>query len=156
VRTVRAGEGPPLRELRLRALGDAPRAFASTVADEAAFAESHWAELAGAGVVQIAVADAAWIGMACARWFDQERAIVQLWGMWVDPEWRGRRVGERLVGAVRGWAVAHGGRVVRLGVIDDGPHAAPFYERLGFACTGETRSLVRDPSLGCFFLARPA
>jgi ribosomal protein S18 acetylase RimI-like enzyme len=43
---------------------------------------------------------------------------------------------------------------MRLGVIDRSP-AIGFYERLGFVLTGETKPLVRDPSVLAAFMARP-
>jgi GNAT superfamily N-acetyltransferase len=162
VRAVRQGEEARLRELRIRALADAPNAFAATEEEESAHPDTHWTELArfseqaDSVIVCVAIDDERWIGMAAGRWFDRERGIVQLWGMWVDPGWRRRGVGERLVGAIRGWAVGRGARFVRLGVVQDAAHAGSFYERLGFVRTGETRPLTRDPTIGCFFLARPA
>ena len=159
IRAVRAGEGPRLRELRLRALADAPSAFASTVEEESRYPESRWSELADSGdaiVVFVAVDDERWIGMAAGRWFDRSRGVAQLWGMWIDPGWRGQGLGRRLVAGIRGWANGHGGRFVRLGVIGEEAACASFYERIGFVRTGETRPLSRDPTLTAVFLARPA
>jgi GNAT superfamily N-acetyltransferase len=158
VRGVRAGEGPQLRELRMRAMADAPDAFGSTLEREAEQPDEHWSALADGGDengVYVAIDDEAWIGMAAGYWFERERGIVQLWGMWIDPSRRGERIGERLANAVRGWASDHGGRFLRLGVID-GSRAIAFYERLGFVDTGERRSLTRDPSLTAVYMARPA
>jgi GNAT superfamily N-acetyltransferase len=157
VRAVRAGEGPRLRELRLRAMADAPEVFGSTPEHEAQLAEEHWSALAGGGEevgVYVAIDGEGWVGMAAGRWFERERGIVQLWGMWVEPDRRGERIGERLVGSVRGWATAHRARFMRLGVMDASP-AIGFYERLGFVLTGETKPLVRDPSVLAVYMARP-
>jgi hypothetical protein len=46
VERVRAAEWRELRELRLRALADAPEAFASTLAREAAFPDDVWRQRA--------------------------------------------------------------------------------------------------------------
>ncbi len=158
VRAVRAGEGPRLRELRLRAMADAPGAFGSTLQHEAEQPDEHWSELAEGGNengVYVAIDEEAWIGMAAGLWFERERGIVQLWGMWVEPGRRGERIGERLVGSVRGWATTHGAHFIRLGVTGASP-AIPFYERLGFVLTGETKPLMRDPSVLAVYMARPA
>jgi GNAT superfamily N-acetyltransferase len=161
VRRVTGGEGEPLRELRLRAVGDAPTAFASTIEHEAAHPDAHWlllagqSELADAMVVFVAVDDERWLAMAAGRWFDRERGIAALWGMWVDPLARRLGIGERLVGEVRRWAAGHGAGFLRLGVIEGAADAASFYERLGFVRTGETRALARDDSLTALFLVRP-
>jgi GNAT superfamily N-acetyltransferase len=157
VRAIRTGEGPRLRELRLRAMADAPGAFGSTPEHEEQLSDDHWSALADGGDengVYVAIDDEAWIGMAAGRWFERERGIVQLWGMWVEPDRRGERIGERLVGSVRGWATTHGARFMRLGVMDASP-AIPFYERLGFVLTGEIKPLTRDPSVLAVYMARP-
>jgi hypothetical protein len=49
IRRIRADEGLRLREVRLRALADAPTAFGSSLAREQAFAESTWHERAADG-----------------------------------------------------------------------------------------------------------
>ena len=155
---VRAGEAAQLRELRMRALADAPEAFGSSVEHEEQFSDEQWAQLADGGDeigVYVAIDSEDWIGMAAGRWFARDRGVVQLWGMWIDPSRRGERIGERLANAVRGWASDHGGRFLRLGVID-GSRAIAFYERLGFVDTGERRPLTRDPSLTAVYMARPA
>jgi GNAT superfamily N-acetyltransferase len=146
VRAVRAGEGPRLRELRMRAMADVPNVFGST--------PEHEEQLPEQAVVYVAIDEQEWIGMAAGRWFERERGIVQLWGTWVEPGRRGERIGERLVGSVRRWATTHGARFVRLGVIEHSP-AIPFYERLGFILTGETKPLVRDSSVLAVYMARP-
>jgi GNAT superfamily N-acetyltransferase len=158
IRAVRAGEGPRLRELRMRAMAEAPGAFGSTAEHEVEQSDEHWSDLADGGEkagVYVAIDADSWIGMAAGRWFDHERGVVQLWGMWVEPGRRGERIGERLVGSVRGWATTHGARFMRLGVIDGSP-AIPFYERLGFVLTGETKPLMRDPTVLAVYMARPA
>jgi ribosomal protein S18 acetylase RimI-like enzyme len=161
IRAVRATDSARLRELRLRALTNAPQAFSSTAEQEAELPESHWSELAQqseageSAIVLVAIDGDRWVGMAAGRWFDRERGIAHLWGMWVDPEQRRLGIGERLVADVREWAASHGARFLRLGVISHSAAATPFYEGLGFVRTGEHRALARDETTGAFFLARP-
>jgi GNAT superfamily N-acetyltransferase len=161
IRRAGGGDAASLRRLRLRALTDAPDAFATTFEDEAARPESHWRELAAGSelgddaAVWVAVRRELWLGMVAARWFDRERGVVQLWGMWVDASLRGRGVGERLVAEVQGWAALRNARVVRLGVLQGAPGAAGFYARLGFTPTGETRPLMRDDRITARFFSRP-
>jgi ribosomal protein S18 acetylase RimI-like enzyme len=161
VRAVRAGEGELLRELRLRALADAPAAFASTVEQEQALPESHWSELADrsdlsdAAAIFVAIDDGRWVGMGAGRWDDRDRGIAHLWSMWVDPGSRGARIGERLVDQVARWAAEQGGSFLRLGVITRPGDATGFYERIGFVRTGEEGPLRRDPARSVHFLARP-
>jgi GNAT superfamily N-acetyltransferase len=161
IRRVRGGEWARLRALRLRALAEAPAAFASSVELEAAFPEVRWremaidAERAETAAMFIAAHGERWLGMSGARWFDRPGGVVSLWAMWVDPAARGRGVGQRLVGAVHDWAAGRGAQWIRLGVVKGAGDAQPFYERLGFALTGETRALPRDDALTALFLWRP-
>jgi ribosomal protein S18 acetylase RimI-like enzyme len=158
VRGVRAGEGSRLRELRMRALADAPEAFGATPDEEVSQPDEHWERLADGGDefgVYVALDGDDWIGMAAGRWFARDRGVVQLWGMWVVPSRRGEGLGVRLVDAVRGWSRQNSGRFLRLGVID-GSAAIALYERLGFVDTGERKPLRRDASLTAVYMARPA
>jgi GNAT superfamily N-acetyltransferase len=158
---VRRGDEQRLRDLRLRALAQAPAAFGATADEEAALAPSHWAQLAQRSeesdhlVICVAIDGEEWLGMAAGRWFDQDRRIAALWGMWVDPGARRLGVGERLVDGVCAWAAGHGAGFVRLGVITRPDDATPFYEQIGFVRTGEAGPMRRDPSRSVHFLARP-
>ena len=161
LRAVRPGDEARLRALRLRALADSPSAFAAVAEQEAELPESHWAELARQSeaadhlAIYVAVTGQDWLGMGAGRWHDREHGIAQLWGMWVDPAARGLGLGERLVTGVRGWAAAQGARFLRLGVATRPGDATPFYERLGFVRTGETRMMRTDPTRAAHFLVRP-
>jgi GNAT superfamily N-acetyltransferase len=95
-----------------------------------------------------------WRAMAGARWFDRPARVAQLWGVWVEPSMRGNGLGRRLVDEIAGWATERGALRLRLGVIDRAAAVAVFYERLGFAPTGETRALPPDGAATAFFLAR--
>ncbi|MDM4720374.1 GNAT family N-acetyltransferase [Micromonospora sp. WMMA1363] len=53
-------------------------------------------------------------------------------GIAVDPDWRGRGLGSRLLHEVAAVAVAHSCREVRLDVVDTNPGARRLYERHGF------------------------
>lgn len=152
IRRVRADEGPLLRSIRLRALAESPHAFASTLDEERALAQTEWAARAaaaaeGADMVVIVAIDGGGIpvGMAGGR-VREEPGVISLWGMWVDPAVRGERVGARLVGGVDEWGRERGAHTFRLGVMDDAPEAVAFYERVGFTRQDEVRGLTRDPS----------
>jgi ribosomal protein S18 acetylase RimI-like enzyme len=61
-----------------------------------------------------------------------------LYGMWVDPRFRGTGVGRALVDAVIAQARAGGKRRVVLHVVADNDSAARLYQRAGFVATGHT------------------
>jgi ribosomal protein S18 acetylase RimI-like enzyme len=146
-----ASEAEALRKLRLRALAQAPEAFASDVAGEVGHEPAHWERLvAGVDEQTVLVAqhrDGRLVGMVGGRWFDHERGVAQLWGLWVDPGLRSEGTGAALVAGVIEWAAGLGARHLRLGVIDPGGHAVTaFYRRLGFEVVGERVPLRSDPS----------
>ncbi len=157
IRTVHHDESAALRELRLRALADAPGAFASTLADEAQLDDDHWRRLAAGdqGTIVIAADGERWVGMAAGRWFAGERGIAQLWGLWVDPTALGTRTGAALVAAVRAWAAAHGAAFLRLGIIEPGDDLRRFYERLGFVALDDPAPMRSDPDRLASFMVRP-
>jgi len=141
VRRVSAQEWVELRELRLRALADAPDAFLTTLAEVQGRSDDDWCEWAehSAKSMDSAVfVDDGFSGLAGA--FVQEPGVVMLFGMWVAPERRGSGLASALVDAVVAWARGLGaGRVVLWVVVGNG-RAQRLYEKSGFAPTG-----VRKP-----------
>ncbi len=144
VRRVVEGEGGQLREIRLRALRDAPEAFGSDAAREAAYGPEVWAErAAGAETVTfVAVDGPRWVGMAAGR---PDGAAVRVLGMWVDPSARGTGAGRALLDAVAAWAASLGAERLELSVTDRAPAAAALYRAAGFVATGTERALPGDP-----------
>jgi GNAT superfamily N-acetyltransferase len=53
--------------------------------------------------------------------------------MVLDPDARGRRLGEAVYRAFEGWVASQGGRRILLAVVDDNPRGRKFWERMGFA-----------------------
>lgn len=147
VRRVRADEWQALRDLRLRALAGAPRAFSTTLADASARSEEQWRELATRGargeLWQTFVADEgrALVGMASGA-IDDGAAYAELIQMWVEPSARRRGVGRRLVEAVLAWARERVDEV-RLHVVVGEDGAIALYRSLGFRETGR-RERVRE------------
>ena len=161
IRRIRAGEASALRELRLRALADAPAAFASTLAAESALDDDRWRGLVDdavdgdQGTIAVAVDGGGWVGMAAGRWFERERGIAQLWGLWVDPAARGTGTAPALVGAVRDWAAAGGATFIRLGVIEPADALRRFYAGLGFVALDDPVPMRIDPTRRAVFMVRP-
>jgi GNAT superfamily N-acetyltransferase len=161
VRTIRHDESAALRALRLRALAAAPAAFASTLAAESALGDDHWRGLveeavAGdQGTIAIAVDGERWVGMAAGFWYDRDRGIAQLWGLFVEPAARGTSTGAALVGAVRDWAASAGATFVRLGIIEPADELRRFYARLGFVALDDPAPMRVDPTRLAAFMVRP-
>ncbi len=158
---MRADEGALLRDLRLRALAEAPRAFFTTLDADAAEPPERWERLAAASeegatdVVWVVVRDDRWVAMAGGGLDAGRPGSAILWGMWVEPTARRCGLGARLVGAVAAWARALGASRLELAVSEDSDAAAALYRALGFAPTGERRRMASDPTRSGIFLARP-
>ncbi|MEL6478414.1 MAG: GNAT family N-acetyltransferase [Pseudomonadota bacterium] len=133
---------PRYRAIRLRALADAPEAFASTLAEETAFAAETWrARLCPGAVTLLATAGARDVGMARGEAWHGLPGRVGLFGMWVAPEARGKGIGKRLVLGIIAWARDEGFETLALDVADTNAPAIALYESCGFAPTGRTSTL---------------
>jgi ribosomal protein S18 acetylase RimI-like enzyme len=156
IRRLRADEADLLRDVRLRALADAPWAFGSSHAREREYAAERWQWFADQrdAVIYVAVEAGAAAGMAGG--FVPEPDTVRLWGMWVATEARGRGLGRKLVEAVIAWARERGAAAITLEVTDTerARPAAALYRSLGFAPTGERAPLDSDPALQTIVMTR--
>jgi len=139
-----------LREARLRALADAPRAFASTLEAERDFPESHWRQLASSDDHHAAfVLDVGGRFDGLVRcFFAYEPRTVFLVNMWVAPEHRSRGHARDLLGRVVEWAAAHGARRVALSLEDVNLPARRLYERNRFAVPERPPRLPYTPGPG--------
>jgi GNAT superfamily N-acetyltransferase len=150
VRRIRPDEVWRLRALRLRALAEAPQAFGSTLAKESTFADAVWVERATRGaagedkVTYVAEEGDRLVGLVTGS---VEAGRFDLFGMFVEPEARGRGVGAALVEAVIAWARARGATILYLGVTSTNHSAIALYERCGFRPTGTRRPLEHTPTL---------
>ena len=154
IRRLAADEWARLREVRLRALADAPTAFGSTLAQERARPEEFWRERALRGSLGIEsvnfVADDGGErlrGLTTGVHESPTHEHVHLYAMWVDPLARRSGVGRALVDAVCEWARERGAKRVRLGVTVTNEAAIRLYESCGFVATGRTEPLPHTPSL---------
>ncbi len=133
-----------MRDLRLRALQDAPLAFGSTYAREAAFEPELWEQRTrenAAGERSVAFVLEPWAGMAVGATHDDEPGVAHLYGMWVAPEARGAGAGRALVEAVIAWATERGAQRLMTSVEERNAAASALYERAGFSDTGRREPL---------------
>lgn len=150
IRRVRSSEWEALRDVRLRALADAPDAFGTTHAEALARPEQWWREWAATSAESESQAMVlAWDGddaVGIAGVFATED-VWQVISMWVDPRARGGGVGRALLDAVVAWARGQEHRTIRLSVTDGNDGARRLYERYGFRDTGITEPLRSNASL---------
>jgi ribosomal protein S18 acetylase RimI-like enzyme len=119
------------RDIRLRSLADSPDAFGSTLEREQAFTEDDWRRRVAGPVYVVDDPHPVSVGGI----FDND-GTGQIWGMWTDPDHRGRGHARRILDAVTPLMP-----VVQLhvNVANDAARAA--YERYGFVGTGELEPL---------------
>jgi ribosomal protein S18 acetylase RimI-like enzyme len=160
LRPLREDEASQLRALRLRALQDAPAAFAASFESGRALPRQAWSAWAtmGApsttGLTVVAVDGDEWLGMTVARLLDDPPDGVWLEALWVDPRVRRAGVGSRLIEAVAAWSRDQRARTLELSVTDNNEPAKGLYRRCGFVATGRRRPLPADPSRTEVFLSR--
>jgi RimJ/RimL family protein N-acetyltransferase len=133
-----------LLELRLEALSMHPEAFAADVAMTAAEGAEVWSERIAnnardqSGAISIACAGDTLVGMAGigrGHW-PKTRHSGLIWGVYVNSDWRGLRLGDALLDQCIAWGQANGVVVVKLGVITTNTSAIRCYARSGFTVYG--------------------
>lgn len=148
------------RDVRLRALLEAPSAFGSTYAKESQLTVSDWVQRAaqwnGArSILYLALDGAAACGMAGSILDQDDRTRAQLISMWTAPAHRQHGIGRLLVNEVLEWARLRGANTLHLLVTSNNHRAIAFYGRLGFTLTGRTEPYPNDPELLEYEMSRP-
>ena len=142
VRLLAGSEWPLYRELRLRALANAPAAFGSTLAAEQERTDADWAwrlglaATSGRDLPLLAEVDGAPAGLAWAKFDASDGQLVNLFQMWVAPECRGQGAAAALLDEALAWARSRKARAMQLGVMDGNESARRLYERAGFVAAG--------------------
>ena len=139
VRRLGTQDGATLREVRLRALRDAPDAFLATYDVEAAFPDHVWdGRLRQPGNANFVwqAGDGAAGGVVAFVRERPDAPVAWIVGMWVDPAYRSRGVADELIDAAVRAARDDGVRTLRLHVADGNVRAERVYARHGFAKTG--------------------
>ena len=145
VRRLRPDDAEALRQVRLRALHDAPDAFWATYDREAAYDADEWRSWIDTAALFIAEdGTGGGGGMAGGIADPEDPAGALLVAMWVGPEHRGSGLADQLVAAVTAWAAAERRSTVRLRVEEHNLRARRCYERLGFRPTGRRLLRQRD------------
>jgi len=160
VRATTRDDWQAMRDIRLEGLRDAPDAFGSTYARDAAFDPAEWQRRATRdGSFFAFLPDTEQAGPAgpagLAGGYQEEPGVVELISMFVRPRARGNGVGEALVDAVAAWARNRKATSVHLWVTESNQPALRLYERCGFTVTPERQPLPSNPALGELGMTRP-
>jgi ribosomal protein S18 acetylase RimI-like enzyme len=148
-RQAQATDWETLRQLRLRALADAPDAFASTLEAEVTLPAEVWRQRAGGGPASanfIAREGGVDVGLAAVFAEPDTPGRMHVVSMWVDPRHRRQGVARALIDLAIGWAAERRASEVILWVADQNTAARRLYERLGFRPTGERQPLPSNPA----------
>ena len=132
------------REVRLRALADAPTAFGMTLADVEQQREDTWRGRLSQVDPILGVRDGDHEGLAAmgAGWHPPENPDrMMVWGMWTAPEARGRGHARALLDWLVNHAHGRGVATVELHVTEGNEVARRLYEQCGFEATGEWEPL---------------
>jgi GNAT superfamily N-acetyltransferase len=155
IRPFVSHEWPLYKSLRLRALAESPDAFGSTLAAEQGRSDHDWSNRLASGINSeldlplVAEVDGVPAGLAWGRVDRDDPEVVNLYQMWVAPEYRGLGAGQMLVETVITWAKDKGARCLNLGVTDRDSPARRLYRRLGFAPVGQPEPLRPGSDLFC-------
>jgi GNAT superfamily N-acetyltransferase len=160
VRIAREEEWETIRDLRLRALRDAPDAFGSTLEEEEEHIEPDWRswvtgwDRSEQQVTVLAFDGERPMGLAVGSRLEPTDAVVHLFAMWVDPGVRRRGMGRALAEAVVSWAREIGAPAVELRVTEANRAAVRLYEAAGFVPSGERAPLRPGSDTGTITMRR--
>jgi ribosomal protein S18 acetylase RimI-like enzyme len=147
VRVLATEDWRLLRDLRRRALTEAPDAFfPASWTHEEKLDETDWCARLKRATWFVAEADRRAIGVICgsAELADSpdERHMTSLW---TDPHWRGHGVARALIDAVSSWASDEAARTISLWVGTRNRPAISLYVHLGFE-TVRVQAFPDDPN----------
>jgi RimJ/RimL family protein N-acetyltransferase len=138
------------RALRLEALKNHPDVFGSDYFEVAAKENEYWVNRLRINEVEgalfFAEKDSQLIGMTGIHRSMAKKAkhAAMLWGVYVKPEWRGKRVSEDLIRSCLEWAKAQDVAIVKLAVVTHNIPAIRCYENCGFKTYGTEPKAISD------------
>src|SRR5262245_30879416 len=141
------------RDVRLRALRDAPEAFGEAAAEVEARPSSYWQELTrsvtepGRHVMFLACEGDAICGSTYGLRDLERPASGRVGGTWVTPSHRRQGIGKELLAAVISWAQEQRLERLRLWAPAASTPALALYRQAGFSDTGQRRALPTNIAL---------
>jgi RimJ/RimL family protein N-acetyltransferase len=151
IRAAKPADAVQFRELRLGALQDSPIAFTADYQKNLSHPPKYWEDLltlhAEESTIFLAEHEGKLIGTTgiARSGSPKTRHGAWIWGVYVQPAWRGLRVAEELINSCFAWAKARKIILVKLGVAATNTSAIRCYERCGFQTYGiEPRAVFYD------------
>ena len=152
IERIAASQGPLLKELRCRALEDAPYAFSGTLEEAKKRSEESWAAWAEncsnnpTAIMFIAYYNDNPCGMMGCRLVGEKNELAELLAVWVAPEYRRLKVGQALLGVVKQWATESHAQVLHIWVAEQNASAISFYQAAGCVVTDQRQPFKSDLS----------
>ncbi|HZM35897.1 MAG TPA: GNAT family N-acetyltransferase [Burkholderiales bacterium] len=151
IRALELHEAALHREVRLRALRDAPESFGESAEDLEARPYTYWEQLTRsvtAGQVMFLACEGDAVHGATYGLRDAQRSNAgRVGGTWVAPSHRRRGIGTALLQAVKSWAGEQGFGCLRLWAPATSGAALSLYRHAGFRETGQRRPMPRKDAL---------
>ena len=146
IRPLQPDEAEAFRELRLRALREAPDAFGTQYEVMVRLTPEQWAgrnrpSPDRPGRMFVAGEPGALVGCSRSSLDPDRPSFGDVTSMWVNPEQRGVGIGAALLIVCEQWARDHGRTEMALAVTEANGAARRVYERAGYRGTGEMEAL---------------
>lgn len=160
IRRLEAHEIALHRDIRLRALRDAPDSFGEAAAEAEQRPASYWEDLTrsvtepGRHVMFLACDGEAVLGSTYGLRDLQDGDAGRVGGTWVAPPHRRQGIGKALLRAVVLWAKEQGFHRLRLWAPASSAAAVSLYWQAGFSGTGQRRVLPTNAALEIVELER--
>ena len=150
IERIVASQWQLLKELRCRALADAPFAFSGTLEEAKERSDEDWVAWAEncshnpQTIMFIAYYDDKPCGMMGCRIVGEKNEIGELLAVWVAPEYRKLKVGQALLGATKQWASRSYAQVLHIWVAEQNTTAISFYKAVGSQITSQRQPFKSD------------
>lgn len=138
------------RLLRLDGLQKSPASFPGDYSTIVNHPQAYWEERLKADQNQtifFAERESQLIGMTGIRRGESSKIkhSAEIWGVYVQPEWRGLRIADSLIEACTEWAKSNEVNTLHLGALAASTSAVRCYQRCGFIMSGtQPRALFYD------------
>jgi RimJ/RimL family protein N-acetyltransferase len=151
IRAIRESDLHFFKALRLEALQAHPEAFGTDYSDQVKDSDEVWQGRIRAAVegitngVFVAEAGGELAGMAGVFRDNgiKVKHSANIWGVYVRPAWRGKKIAGRMVEEILAWCVAREVQIVRLAVVTGNASAIRCYQQCGFEGYGIAPEVIR-------------
>jgi ribosomal protein S18 acetylase RimI-like enzyme len=151
IRSICETEVAEFKALRLEALRTSPEAFGTDFEEDSRHPDSTWVERVRKAVHDsdgsIVVADAGTELAGMVGVYRNQgakcRHAAGIWGVFVRPQYRGQKLGQRMIESAMQWCRSREIRIVRLTVAVHNAPAIKCYETCGFSMSGTSPEEIR-------------